>query len=92
MDVFTDTTTDKDSWLKDNFKCIYLFSHSALRPRTATLYVDASVTVSVEVDRLIGYRQKSMPIVFCVASVAGVVENDLLSLYSMRAASGGGNL
>ncbi len=32
-----------------------------------------------------------MPIVFRVASVAGVVENGLLSLYSMRAASGGGN-
>ncbi len=39
----------------------------------------------------IGYRQKSMPIVFRVASVAGVVENGLLSLYSTRAASGGGN-
>ncbi len=32
-----------------------------------------------------------MPIVFRVASVAGVVENGLLSLYSTRAASGGGN-
>ncbi len=55
--------------------------------------------------RTIGYRQKSMPIVFGgffnfffffffflrVASVAGVVENGLLSLYSMRAASRGGN-
>ncbi len=39
----------------------------------------------------IGYRQKSMPIVFRVASVAGAVENGLLSLYSTRAASGGGN-
>ncbi len=39
----------------------------------------------------IGYRQKSMPIVFRVASVAGVAENGLLSLYSTRAASGGGN-
>ncbi len=32
-----------------------------------------------------------MPIVFRVASVAGVVENGLLSLYSVRAAFGGGN-
>ncbi len=32
-----------------------------------------------------------MPIVFCVESVAGVFENGLLSLYSMRAPSRGGN-
>ncbi len=32
-----------------------------------------------------------MPIVFRVASVAGLVENGLLSLYSMRAAFKGGN-
>ncbi len=41
--------------------------------------------------RTIGYRQKSMPIVFRAASVVGLVENGVLSLYSTRAASRGGN-